>query len=53
MNYIEVTFDLTCADDFIPDVLAAQLGNAGFESFVQEKDKLLAYCPENLFSAEY
>ena len=50
MNYIEVTFDLTCADDFIPDVLAAQLGNAGFESFVQEKDKLLAYCPENLFS---
>lgn len=52
MNYIEVTFDLTCADDFIPDVLADRLGDAGFESFVQEKNKLLAYCPENLFSAE-
>jgi len=50
MNYKEVTFDLTQADDFIPDVLAAQLSDAGFESFVHEKDKLLAYCPENLFS---
>lgn len=50
MNYKEVVFDLTQADDFIPDVLAAQLGDAGFESFVHEKDKLLAYCPENLFS---
>lgn len=50
MNYKEVTFDLTQADDFIPDVLAAQLSDVGFESFVHEKDKLLAYCPENLFS---
>ena len=52
MNYKEVIFDLTQADDFIPDVLAAQLCNAGFESFVQEKDKLLAYCPENLFAED-
>lgn len=52
MNYKEVIFDLTQADDFIPDVLAAQLCNAGFESFVQEKDKFLAYCPENLFAED-
>ncbi len=50
MNYKEVIFNLTLVDDFVPDVLAAQLGNAGFESFVQENDKMLAYCPENAFS---
>lgn len=49
MDYQEVTFDLTGSEEFVSDILAAQLGEIGFESFVQENSFLLCYCPENVF----
>ncbi len=33
------------------DVLAALLGNLGFDSFSTEEDCLKAYCPQNLFDS--
>lgn len=52
MNYIELSFDLSSADEYVSDVLADQLAQAGFESFVNEGDKLLAYCPETEFAEQ-
>lgn len=51
MNYIEVSFTIT---PFSPwsDVLAAELGEIGFESFVeQEPNTLLAYIDQSQFDA--
>ena len=48
MNYIEVSFEL---DPFEPwsDVLSAELGELGFESFLEEDGKLKTYVPKNLY----
>jgi len=49
MNYIEV--DLKVEPDF-SEILMAELGEAGFESFVETDEGLLAYIQENDFDAE-
>lgn len=46
MNYIEV--ELKLEPDF-SEILMAELGEAGFESFVETEEGLLAYIPENSF----
>jgi ribosomal protein L11 methyltransferase len=53
MNYIKVIFTL---EPFIPEageVLMAQLGEAGFESFMETDDGFEAYIPENLFTDDF
>ncbi|MDR1356978.1 MAG: 50S ribosomal protein L11 methyltransferase [Tannerellaceae bacterium] len=48
MNYYEYTFRHTADIDpqTVNDILCAVLGDAGFESFVEEDDKLMGYIPE-------
>ena len=45
-NYIEVRFRL---DADFNEILMAELGEIGFESFVEEEAELLGYIPENDF----
>ena len=49
MNYIEVQFSITPYEEYISDVLAEELGEIGFDSFVPTEDSLSAYIVENLF----
>lgn len=49
MNYIEVQFSITPYEEYISDVLAEELGEIGFDSFVPTDDSLSAYIVENLF----
>lgn len=48
MSYIEVSFEI---EPFEPwsDVLSAELGEVGFESFIEEDGKLKAYITEELY----
>ena len=50
MRYVEVNFSCTPHSEIIADVLAAQLADIEFESFVQSPFGLLAYVPETKFS---
>jgi ribosomal protein L11 methyltransferase len=50
MDYIEVQLTLKSKEDYIRDVLAAQLGEIGFESFVDIENGMQAFCPQNLFN---
>jgi ribosomal protein L11 methyltransferase len=52
MDYIEVIFGLEPNEDFVQDVLSAELATVGFESFVASEIGLLAYCPINLFEEQ-
>lgn len=52
MKYIEVNFMCNPDSETVTDVLAAQLADIGFESFVKSYPGLLAYVPEPTFSAE-
>ena len=51
MNYYELSF--TCVSpipvEVIQDVLAAELGEIGFESFTQDEEVLRGYIPESLY----
>jgi len=51
MDYYEITFTYESLIDatIIFDLLAAGLGEIGFESFVQDADRLVAYIPVNIF----
>jgi ribosomal protein L11 methyltransferase len=49
MSYIEV--DIKSSADFA-DILMAELGEIGFETFTEEPDGLKAYIPEETFSQE-
>ena len=51
MNYLELTFttDSTIDPEAVYDILSAELGEIGFESFVQQDGNLLAYIAEPLF----
>ena len=52
MNYYEVTFtyDTSVETEAISDVLAAELGEIGFESFTENAERLQAYIPENKYA---
>ncbi len=49
MDYIEVLFGLEPNEEFIQDVLSAELAAIGFESFVSSEKGLLAYCPVGFY----
>lgn len=49
MNYTEVVFTCTPWSDVASEILAAQLAEIGFESFVEAKDTLTAYIPSGSF----
>ncbi len=51
MNYYELKFTYNSPIDksIINDVLAAELGEIGFESFVENEDGILAYISEQLY----
>lgn len=55
MNYYELTFTHTSPleDSLVNDVLAAQLGEIGFESFVDNGNSLLAYVSQPLYSEAF
>ena len=52
MVYIEVTFALSPWSETAQDVLTALAGDIGFESFVEEENKLKAYIQEKLYDKE-
>ena len=49
MNYIEVHFIIEPFEEYISDVLAEELGELGFDSFVPSEEGLDAYISESLF----
>lgn len=52
MNYIEVKIIPTPYSEAVCDLLSAQLGPLGFDSFSTEADCLKAYITENLWDSE-
>jgi len=52
MNYIEVKLMPNPCNEAICDLLAAELGPLGFDSFSTEEDCLKAYIPQNLWDSE-
>ncbi len=49
MEYTKVTFRLKDTEDFASDLLAATLGEIGFESFEETTQGINCYCPTALF----
>jgi ribosomal protein L11 methyltransferase len=49
MNYIEVKFYITPYEEYISDLLIAELGEIGFESFVPSEAVLEAYISQSNF----
>ena len=52
MKYFEFTFDTHPCTETVNDVLAAVLGEAGFESFVEREGGLTAYIQQSLYNEE-
>ncbi len=50
MKYLEITFTYNAADNYIGDVLASELAEIGFESFVQSNNQTVAFVQRNNFS---
>lgn len=49
MKYLEFSFHTTPCTEVVNDVLSAVLADAGFESFVEQPDGLLAYIQQSLY----
>ncbi|NDV46144.1 50S ribosomal protein L11 methyltransferase [Paludibacter sp. 221] len=49
MNYIEISISITPFEEYIADVIAAELGEIGFDSFVPNERGLVAYVQEEKF----
>ena len=49
MNYIEVKFHIIPYEEYISDLLIAELGEIGFESFVPSEEVLEAYISQSNF----
>jgi ribosomal protein L11 methyltransferase len=52
VDYIKSIFKVSSNEDFVKDVLSAELAEIGYESFETETDNLIAYCPINQFDKE-
>ncbi len=52
MKYFEFTFDTNPCTETVNDVLAAVLGDAGFESFIEREGGLSAYIQQSLYNEE-
>jgi len=50
MNFIQVDFKVTPYEEYIADILAAELGEMGFDTFVPTSDGLQAFIAEDAFS---
>ena len=50
MKYLEIHLDIPSKESFIKDLLAAQLSEIGFESFVDEDSNLIGYIQKKLFN---
>ena len=48
-EYLEFTFRTSPCTETVNDVLAAVLGDAGFESFVEQEDGIAAYIQKDLY----
>ncbi|MFT5878409.1 MAG: ribosomal protein L11 methyltransferase, partial [Dokdonia sp.] len=51
MNYIEVKFEIKPFEPW-SDVLSAELGEIGFESFLEEEQVLKAYVEKDVFNED-
>ena len=51
MKYFEFTFHTNPSTEIVNDVLAAVLGETGFESFVENENGLTAYIQQTLCQA--
>ncbi len=52
MDYSGVDFTLIPNEEYVKDILSAELGGIGFESFVSNDKGLTAYCPINIFDEQ-
>lgn len=52
MNFIELNCIISPFEEYVADVLAAELGEIGFDSFETSHEGLIAYAPENKFDEE-
>lgn len=52
MNYIEVVFTIKPFEEYIGDILASELGEIGFDSFVPEENGITAYVSEEYYDEE-
>lgn len=52
MTYLQVSFICIPNEDIVTDVLASDLSQIGFESFVPTQDGIDAFIPESMFSEE-
>ena len=50
MNYIQITFKIELFEEYMSDVLASELVEIGFESFVPTFQGTIAYIQENQFN---
>lgn len=50
MKYLEFSFRTTPCTEVVNDVLSAVLADAGFESFVEQPEGLLAYIQQSLYN---
>ena len=49
MDYIEINFSIYPYEEYISDVLALELGEIGFDSFIPSLEGLSAYIPKSAF----
>jgi len=50
MNFIQVNFSFEAYEEFMADILAAELAEIGFDSFVPCKNGMQAFIPETKFN---
>ncbi|MDD2997167.1 MAG: 50S ribosomal protein L11 methyltransferase [Paludibacter sp.] len=50
MNFIQVNFSFDTFEEFMADILAAELAEIGFDSFVPCENGMLAFIPETKFN---
>ena len=50
MNFIQVNFSIEPYEEYLSDVLASELGELGFDSFLPTYNGLEAFIPANLYS---
>lgn len=50
MDYHKISIEITPFQEWLPDILNAQLADIGFDSFVETENGLEAYIPDKLFS---
>ncbi|QGY45542.1 50S ribosomal protein L11 methyltransferase [Maribellus comscasis] len=52
MDYRKVTVNISPFEEWLSDILTSQLGESGFESFINTETGFEAFLPENLFQEE-